>query len=152
MHADERKGSAVDFLQAAVAHNAALGVRFERLLTDTGSAYRSRLFATTCQALGIKHCFTKPYHPQTNGKDERFIQTCLCEWANDRTWQHSSERTAWLPSFLSYYNTRSPHSAIGHRPSPSGFPPRWEQPIATQQLTRPKRMAPPGETRWTIAW
>lgn len=27
MHVDQRKGSAVDFLQAAVAHNAALGVR-----------------------------------------------------------------------------------------------------------------------------
>lgn len=48
MHADERKGSAVDFLQAAVAHYAALGVRIERLLTDNGSAYRSRLFAKTC--------------------------------------------------------------------------------------------------------
>lgn len=36
MRADERKGSAVDFLQAAVAHYAALGVRIERLLTDNG--------------------------------------------------------------------------------------------------------------------
>jgi len=119
MHEDERKGSAVDFLQAAVAHYAALGVRIERLLTDNGAAYRSRLFAKTCQALGIKHCFTKPYHPQTNGKAERFIQTCLREWAYGRTWQNSSERTAWLPSFLSYYNTRRPHSAIGHRPPAS---------------------------------
>lgn len=81
MHADERKGSAVNFLQAAVAHYAALGVRIERLLTDNGAAYRSRLFAKTCHALGIKHCFTRPYHPQTNGKAERFIQTCLREWA-----------------------------------------------------------------------
>ena len=119
MHEDERKGSAVDFLQAAVAHYAALGVRVERLLTDNGAAYRSRLFAKTCQALGIKHCFTKPYHPQTNGKAERFIQTCLREWAYGRTWQHSSERTAWLPSFLTYYNARRPHSAIGYRPPAS---------------------------------
>lgn len=115
MHADERKGSAVDFLQAAVAHYAALSVRMERLLTDNGAAYRSRLFAKTCHALGIKHCFTKPYHPQTHGKAERFIQTCLREWAYGRTWQYSSERTAWLPSFLSYYNTRGPHSAIALR-------------------------------------
>lgn len=76
MHADERKGSAVDFLQAAVAHYAALSLRIERLLTDNGSAYPSRLFAKTCQAQGIKHCFTKPYHPQIHGKAERFIQTC----------------------------------------------------------------------------
>ena len=116
MHADERKGSAVDFLQAAVAHYAALGVR---MLTDNGSAYRSRLFAKACQALGIKHSFTKPYHPQINGKAERFIKTCLREWAYGRTWQHSSERTARLPVFLRYYNTRRPHSALGHRPPAS---------------------------------
>ncbi len=119
MHEDERKGSAVTFLRAAVAHYAALGVRIERLLTDNGSAYRSRLFAKTCQALGIKHCFTRPYRPQTNGKAERFIQTCLREWAYGRTWNNSAERTARLPAFLSYYNTRRPHSALDYRPPAS---------------------------------
>lgn len=38
MHADECKGSAVDFLQAAIAHYAALSARIERLLTDDGAA------------------------------------------------------------------------------------------------------------------
>lgn len=119
MHADERKGSAVAFLKAAVAHYAALGVKIERLITDNGPAYRSRLFAQTCQALGIKHSFTKPYRPQTNGKAERFIQTCLREWAYGRVWANSGERTAWLPAFLSYYNARRPHSALGHKPPAS---------------------------------
>ena len=119
MHVDERKGSAVAFLEAAVAHYAALGVTIKRLITDNGAAYRSRLFAKTCQALGIKHTFTRPYRPQTNGKAERFIQTCLREWAYGRVWANSHERTAWLPAFLSYYNTRRPHSALGHRPPAS---------------------------------
>jgi transposase InsO family protein len=119
MHPDERKLSAVDFLKAAVAHYAALGVKIKRLLTDNGSAYRSRLFAKTCQALGIKHTFTRPYRPQTNGKAERFIQTCLREWAYGRAWAHSDERTSWLPSFLAYYNARRPHSALGYKPPAS---------------------------------
>lgn len=119
MHGDERKDSAVAFLQAAVAHYAALGVKIKRLLTDNGPAYRSVLFNKTCQALGIKHTFTKPYRPQTNGKAERFIQTCLREWAYGRTWCHSTERTAWLPAFLSYYNARRPHSALGYKPPAS---------------------------------
>ena len=119
MHSDERKGSAVDFLKAAVAHYAALGVKIERLITDNGSAYRSRLFNKTCQALGIKHTFTRPYRPQTNGKAERFIQTCLREWAYGRVWANSAERTAWLPAFLSYYNARRPHSALGYKPPAS---------------------------------
>ena len=119
MYADERKESAVAFLKAAVAHYAALGVRITRLLTDNGSAYRSTLFARTCQALGIKHTFTRPYRPQTNGKAERFIQTCLREWAYGRVWQTSAERTAWLPAFLAYYNARRPHSALGYKPPAS---------------------------------
>ena len=119
VHEDECKGSAVEFLKAAVAHYAALGVTIKRLITDNGSAYRSVLFAKTCQALGIKHTFTRPYRPQTNGKAERFIQTCLREWAYGRTWTNSAERTAWLPAFLSYYNARRPHSALGYRPPAS---------------------------------
>ena len=59
-----------------VAHYRALGVTVKRLLTNTGPAYRSVLFNKTCQAVGIKHTFTKAYRPQTNGKAERFIQTC----------------------------------------------------------------------------
>jgi transposase InsO family protein len=64
MHNDERKESAVQALQAAVAHYGALGVKVKRLLTANGSAHRSKLFAKTCQALGIKHTFTKPYRPR----------------------------------------------------------------------------------------
>jgi transposase InsO family protein len=119
MYDDERKESAVAFLMAAVAHYAALGVKIKRLLTDNGSAYRSRLFAKTCQALGIKHTFTRPYRPQTNGKAERFIQTCLREWAYGRVWRNSAERTSWLPAFLAYYNARRPHSALGYKPPAS---------------------------------
>lgn len=119
MHGDERKGSAVDFLKATVAHYAALGVKIKRLITDNGPAYRSSLFNKTCQALGIKHTFTRPYRPQTNGKAERFIQTCLREWAYGRIWATSDERTAWLPAFLSYYNARRPHSALGYKPPAS---------------------------------
>ena len=119
MHPDERKDSAVEFLKASVAHYAAHGVRIKRLLTDNGSAYRSKLFNKTCQALGIKHTYTRPYTPQTNGKAERFIQTCLREWAYGRLWHNSQERTSWLPVFLDYYNNRREHSALGYRPPAS---------------------------------
>ena len=71
------------------------------------------------QALGIKHTFTRPYRPQTHGNAERFIQTCLREWAYGRIWSSSAERTAWLPAFLAYYIARRPHSALACKPPAS---------------------------------
>src|SRR5882757_1153711 len=71
MHADERTASAAQFLRDAVTYYARLGVTVRRLLTGTGSAFRSRDFAAACKELGIRHRFTHPYRPQTNGKAER---------------------------------------------------------------------------------
>lgn len=66
--ADQRKQSAVAFLQAAVAYFAKLGVRIERVMTDNGSCYRSKIFRAACKRLGLRQIFTKPYTPKTNGK------------------------------------------------------------------------------------
>lgn len=78
---DERKQSAVAFLEAALCYYAALSVAvapsFRRCY---GSCYRSRVFAKACRKHGLKHVRTKPYTPKTNGKAERFIQTALREW------------------------------------------------------------------------
>lgn len=71
----------MQFLRDAVAYYAGLGVQIEQLLTDNGSAFRSKDFAQACKQLGIRHRFTRPYRPQTNGKGERFIQSALREWA-----------------------------------------------------------------------
>lgn len=80
VYADERKASAVQFLQNAVAYFASLGVHIRRVLTDNGSAFRSKLFRQACNELELKHSFTGAYRPQTNGKAERFIQSALREW------------------------------------------------------------------------
>jgi transposase InsO family protein len=112
MHADERTPSAVQFLRNAVAYYARLGITVRRLLTDNGSAFRSRDFAAACKALGVRHRFTRPYRPQTNGKAERFIQSALREWAYRFTYQHSSERTNALDRWNHHYNWHRPHQGI----------------------------------------
>ena len=81
MQPDEKKPQAVAFLRAAVAYYAGLGITIKRLLTDNGGVFRSKDFANACEALGIRHKFTRVYRPQTNGKAERFIQSALREWA-----------------------------------------------------------------------
>ena len=113
---DERKSSAVAFLEAAVAHYASLGVKIERVMTDNGSCYVSRALRQACQRLGLKHIRTRPYTPRTNGKAERFIQTSLREWAYAQAYNSSDERTAELPRWLHRYNWHRPHSSIGAKP------------------------------------
>jgi transposase InsO family protein len=113
---DERKESAVAFLKAAVAYYARLGVTVERVMTDNGSCYRSREFRKTCKDLGLRHIFTRPYTPKTNGKAERFIQTALREWAYAQAYPHSTLRTAELPIWLHRYNWHRPHGSLNAKP------------------------------------
>ena len=65
---DQKAHSAAAFLQAALDYYARLGISVSRLLTDNGPCYRSGRFRRLCQHLGIRHCFTRPYTPRTNGK------------------------------------------------------------------------------------
>jgi transposase InsO family protein len=113
---DQRKESAVAFLEAAVSYYASLGVKIERVMTDNGSCYRSRDFGRACKRLGLKHILTRPYTPKTNGKAERFIQTSLREWAYARAYNTSHERTDELPRWLHRYNWHRPHGSIGSMP------------------------------------
>ena len=113
---DEGQHSAIGFLHAALAYFRSLGIQSKAIMSDNGSCYISKLFAQNRQALGLRHLFTRPYTPQTNGKAERFIQTSLREWAYARTYQHSTLRAAHLPAFLHHYNWHRPHSALQHHP------------------------------------
>ena len=113
MYPDERHDSAVQFLGNTVAYFRSLGVKVRRLLTDNGSAFRSGAFAKACRRLGIKHRFTRPYRPQTNGKAERFIQSALREWAYGIPYNHSLERTNMLDRWIHHYNWHRPHQGIG---------------------------------------
>jgi transposase InsO family protein len=109
---DERKESAVAFLEAAVAYYAGLGVTVDRVMTDNGSCYRSSAFRHVCRTLGLKHLRTKAYTPKTNGKAERFIQTALREWAYAHAYMHSDRRTAELAPWLHRYNWHRPHGSL----------------------------------------
>ncbi|HEV2336220.1 MAG TPA: IS481 family transposase [Stellaceae bacterium] len=113
---DEKKESAIAFLDRALAWFARLGVGVERVMTDNGSAYRSHAFRDRLAQAGIRHLRTRPYTPKTNGKAERFIQTSLREWAYARAYQSSAERGHAMPPWIADYNHSRPHSALGGKP------------------------------------
>jgi transposase InsO family protein len=112
LYPDETKASAAQFLENTVAYYKALGVTVRRLLTDNGSAFRSKPFAEACARLGVKHRFTRAYRPQTNGKAERFIQSALREWAYGFAYKHSGQRAAMLERWIHHYNWHRPHHGI----------------------------------------
>jgi transposase InsO family protein len=114
--ADEKGLTAVAFLKRALEFFAGHGVSVQRVMTDNGSPYVSRVHAAACRELHLKHIRTRPYRPRTNGKAERFIQTLQREWAYGRVFQTSADRTAALQPWLTHYNFTRPHGALSHKP------------------------------------
>jgi len=106
----------IAFLRAALAFFDAHGVRVRRVLSDNGNGYKLQ-FATACRELGIRHTRTRPYHPWTNGRVERFNGTiqreCLYAGA---FWTHEAERDLAVALYLAYYNAERPHIALGGLP------------------------------------
>lgn len=119
---DEKGVTATRFLQRALAWFAKRGVKTERILTDNGSCYLSKVFANECRDRQVRHLKTKPYTPRTNGKAERLIKTLLEEWAYVRPYVSSRERTGALPSYLRRYNQRRPHASLDYLPPSSRLP------------------------------
>ena len=113
---DELGTTAAGFLERALAWYRQHGIRVERILTDNGGCYRSYAFRRLCLRRSIRLLKTRPYHPQTNGKAERFIQTLLREWAYARPYRHSYLRTRVLKTWLRHYNHRRPHGSLYGKP------------------------------------
>ena len=116
--ADQKRGTTTGFLVRALRWFKARGISVERVMTDNGSAYVSRLFAKALRWLDIRHIRTRPYTPRTNGKAERFIQTLLREWAYAIPYRSSDSRNRDLVRYLHWYNTARPHYAL-NRQSPA---------------------------------
>jgi transposase InsO family protein len=108
--------AAVAFLRAAVTYYAGLGITIRRLLTDNGHCYRSHAFRAAVVELGLRHHFTRPYTPRTNGKAERLIQTALREWIYACSYLNSLERNAQLLPWLHHYNWHRPHGSLNRLP------------------------------------
>jgi transposase InsO family protein len=113
--ADEKGITAAGFLRRAVRWFRGMGIEVERVLSDNGACYRSEVHAKACSELGMRHLFTRPYRPRTNGKAERFIQTLTNRWAYGAIYGSSAERTAALPGWLTHYNFTRRHGSLGHK-------------------------------------
>ena len=74
-----------------------------RLLSDNGSGYVSRAFRDYLNLIGIRHILAAPYHPQTNGKLERYHQSIKHE-VNQVPYEVPGDLEVAIAGFVDYYN------------------------------------------------
>lgn len=96
------------------------GIQFEEVLTDNGPEFGTRKseskenhpFERMLMEMGIRHRYTRPYRPQTNGKVERFWRTLNEDLIEETYFESEDHFEKELLEYLYYYNHERPHQGI----------------------------------------
>lgn len=127
---DEKGGTAALFLERAKSWYAAHGITsIERIVTDNGACYRSKVFVEA--VLPARHQRITPYTPRHNGKVERYNRLLAEEFLYARTWNSEAERAAGLEIWNQHYNYHRPHGAHDGQPPASATPSRVSNVLAS---------------------
>jgi putative transposase len=113
---DMTGGSLEDVMQQAVDLTGMTGVPLEDrtvLLSDNGAGYISQQFNQYLKLVGIRHITASPFHPQTNGKIERYHRTIKGK-INQVPYDMPSELKEAIRAFIEYYNYRRYHEGLGN--------------------------------------
>jgi transposase InsO family protein len=113
---DMSANSLIEVIQEAVDATGMTDVPVEdrtRLLSDNGAGYVSRSFRDYLHLVGIRHILAAPYHPQTNGKLERYHQSIKRE-VNQVPYELPGQLERAIADFVDYYNYRRYHKALGN--------------------------------------
>ena len=104
--------------------------------------------------LGVRLSYSRPAHPQTNGKDERFHRTLKAELLSGRTFVSFRGAQHAFDAWRTVYNTQRPHQALDmatpvtrYRPSQRPYPERLA-PIEYGDTDTVVRVHPNGDLRF----
>lgn len=97
------------------------GIEIDAVMTDNGAEFGSgphsknkenHPFERLLMEMQMKHKYTKPYRPQTNGKVERFWKTLKEDFTEDSLFNDINDLKEELLGYIVYYNEHRPHSAL----------------------------------------
>jgi len=115
LKSDMAATSLIDVVQKAVDFTGMTDVPVDNrtvLLSDNGSGYLSRQFGEYLRLVGVRHIVASPYHPQTNGKIERYHRTIKGE-IKLVPYEMPCELLEAIGAFVDYYNYRRYHEGLG---------------------------------------
>ncbi len=113
---DMSANSLIEVIQEAVDVTGMTEVPVEdrtKLLSDNGAGYVCRAFRDYLHLVGIRHILAAPFHPQTNGKLERYHQSIKRE-VNQILYEFPGQLEKAIAKFVDYYNYRRYHKALGN--------------------------------------
>lgn len=85
-----------------------------RLITDNGSQYVAREFKQFLRERDISHTLTRPRHPQSNGKIERFHHSLKSECVRREAMGSLEEARELIARYVEEYNTKRLHSSLNY--------------------------------------
>ncbi len=115
LKSDMAAGSLIDVVQKAVDATGMTDIPVEDrtvLLSDNGTGYLSRQFGEYLRLVGVRHIIASPYHPQTNGKIERYHRSLKGD-INQLPYDMPGELERAIADFIEYYNYRRYHEGLG---------------------------------------
>lgn len=116
LKSDMAASSLIDVVQKAADFTGMKDVPIEErtvLLSDNGAGYLSRQFGEYLRLVGVRHIVASPYHPQTNGKIERYHRSIKGELSLV-PYEMPSELEKAITTFIEYYNYRRYHEGLGN--------------------------------------
>jgi len=116
LKSDMAANSLIDVVQKAVDFTGMTDVPVEdrtALLSDNGVGYLSRQFGEYLRLIGMSHIVASPYHPQTNGKIERYHRSIKGE-IKLIPYEMPSELEKAIAAFIEHYNYWRYHEGLGN--------------------------------------
>jgi transposase InsO family protein len=113
---DMSADSLIEVIQEAIDATGMTEVSVEdrtKLLSDNGAGYICRAFRDYLHLVGIRHILAAPFHPQTNGKLERYHRTIKRE-VNQVPYEFPGQLERAIADFVEYYNFHRYHKALGN--------------------------------------